>query len=222
MKRILLAENEAPLAHTLSQLLVSKGLQVTQVRTLQRALKYLDQHQYDLVIVDRILDDGDGLELVEYTNQSSFSTRTLCLSQLNQTEDRIKGLDSGADEYIGKPFSGTELMLRVNNLLSKQKIIDTQVMTVGPLKLYTESGVLLVRQRQVLLRKRESEILTCLIKYRNQVISRDTIIDHVWYGDADIPTYTTLDVYIRRIRVMLRRYRYLIKTVRGFGYMFKV
>ncbi len=221
MKRILLAENEVSLARTVSQLLTSKGMHVTQVRTLKGALRYLSQGDYDLVIIDRILDDGDGLDLIQYANQSSFATRVLCLSRLNQVADRVKGLGSGADEYMGKPFSGEELLLRVDSLLAKQKLIDTQVITAGPLQLFLESGVLLVRKRQVLLRKRESDILACLLRYKNRVVSRDTIIDHVWQGNAEIPTYSTLDVYIRRIRVMLGRYKYVIKTVRGFGYMVK-
>jgi two-component system OmpR family response regulator len=222
MKRVLLAENEVPLAQTVCQLLVSKGLHVTYTRTLQGALKHLGAHQFDLLIIDRVLDDGDGLELVEYAHHSSFNTRVMCLSRLNQVEDRIKGLGSGADEYIGKPFSGAELLLRVNNLLAKQKLLEIQILEAGPLKLEPEGGTLMVRQRRVLLRKRESDILACLIRYQNQVVSRDTLIEQIWYGDSDIPSYSTLDVYVRRIRLMLRRYSYVLKTIRGFGYMVKV
>ncbi len=218
MKRLLLLENDHPLAANLTSLLQQHGYEVDVTGRLSEGYAHLDKHHYDGVVVDRLLDDGDGRELVDYLKGTCSFLPILCLSQLNQTEDRILLLKDGADDYLGKPFSATELLLRLEKLLHKQKLMNDQVLELGPLQFHPQTGQLISPQYTKHMRKREAEILTCLFRYQNQVVSRETLIEYIWQGMDAVPTYTTLDVYIRRLRVILGEYHTLIRTVRGFGY----
>ncbi|MDQ3009032.1 MAG: response regulator transcription factor, partial [bacterium] len=143
----------------------------------------------------------------------------ICISQLRELDHRIKGLEKGADDYIPKPFSPAELWLKISKWLHVQKRKQYQLLNIGPIEFIADTGVLLDRDKQKTLRRREASILACLLRYKNAVVSRDTIIDTVWRMSDEPPTFSTLDVYIRRLRIALGEHHRLIKTVRGFGYM---
>jgi len=218
MKQLLLIENDRGLAQSLSDLLGRKGYSVNVADKLARAYDLLESQRYDLIIVDRLLDDGDGKEIVDYVKDTSSFTHIICLSQMNQVEDRVSLLREGADDYLGKPFSATELLLRIESLLRKQTVMSQDVLECGPIQLFPQTGQIVFPDHTKTLRRRESQILACLLRYKNQVISRDRITEYVWQGNNELPTYTTIDVYIRRLRVILGEYHSLIQTVRGFGY----
>ncbi len=218
MKQVLLAENEPSLAQSLHDMLLFRGLRVTHVPTVAGAFEQLDHQHFDLLIVDRMLDDGDGLDIIEYVHELARDSQILCLSQKNLVTDRITGLQKGADDYLGKPFSSAELLLRVERLLTTYKLPSEQKIELGEVIFLPQRGELQLPDQKVKLRRREVEILKCLVRFRNRVVSRETLIDQIWKGSSKSPTYTTLDVYIRRLRVLLGKYHKLIKTVRGFGY----
>lgn len=218
MKHILLAENDKSLSQTLYTLLHQKGFSVSCVSDLESAYEVMDSKACDLIIIDRLLDDGDGIELVSYAREVSSYSHLLCLSQLDSGKEKIHGLAKGADDYLAKPFDTEELMLRVERLLAKQKLKNDRELVVGAVHLFPETGQVLTPQGKVQLRRRESQLLSCLFRYQNRTLSRDNLIDMVWKGTSSIPSYTTLDVYIRRIRVALGASKDIIQTVRGFGY----
>jgi DNA-binding response OmpR family regulator len=218
MKHILLAENDTSLRQTLYGLLQRKGFAVSCVADLASAYEVIDKKPCDLIIIDRILDDGDGIELVSYAREVSEYSHLLCLSKLYTGKDKIQGLSQGADDYLAKPFETEELMLRVERLLSKHKVKNDQELMVGDVHLFPETGSVKTPYGEVQLRRREAQLLACLFRYQNRVLSRDNLIEMVWKGTSEIPSYTTLDVYIRRLRVALGKSKSVIKTVRGFGY----
>ncbi len=186
--------------------------------TVEQAYSILEKENIDLALLDRVLDDGDGIEIVSYLNDISFHTRTILLSQLGETEQRILGLSKGADDYLPKPFSLTELSLKVEKLLSKEKINTSGNLRAGELVLQTATGEALVNNKPVQLRRRENQILSYLVKRKNQTVSREQMIDAIWGTSLEIPTYSTIDAYIRKIRVKLGPASCQLKTVRGFGY----
>lgn len=219
MARVLLVENDSLLAATLKKLLERESYQVLHATTLARAHQLLEQEGFDGVIVDRVLDDGDGFELVELIAEVSPSTRFLFLSQKGSVEERVRGLRAGADEYLAKPFSLEELRLKLQKLFLYQKKPTVSYLEFDGVKLYPETGQLRLRdgyQRQ--LRRREAQILSCLFRYQGSIVSRQMMIDEVWKTQTAIPTSETLDVYIRRLRMALGSQSGIIKTVRGFGY----
>ena len=219
MSKVLLVENNIALQKTLENILKEFGHQVMTATSLDKTYILLDKHHFSLAIIDRGLDDGDGLDIVDYLNDSSFSTRTMVLTQLSKTEERIRGLRSGADDYLPKPFSTQELKLRIANLLNKSKVKQESVMNFDSTKFIESQGIVEFGDRRVQLRPKESSLLKCFLVHKGQVISRARIIDYVWGSKIDVPLTSSLDVYIRRLRIKLKGMKLTIKTVRGFGYM---
>ena len=219
MQQIILVEDDPNLNHLLTTQLAGVVDKVYSFYQLQPAYHFLTKRTVDLAIIDRRFKDGDGLELVDYLHQLHFYTRTLILSQLHQTEEKIKGLSSGADDYLAKPFNMLELKLRVQNLLEKEKRTPFNYLSFGPLKLNYQNGHLVINGNKTInLRKKETQILATLMRHQSQVITHSQIAEKVWPGENFYPTNTTINVYIRRLRLKFGKYKYLIKTARKFGY----
>lgn len=217
-KNILVVENDQLLCQSLTVHCKKKDYLVTTTPSLSQAYTALENTRFDLAIVDRGLDDGDGIEVVEYLHDCSPNTRILVCSKLGEHMDRVHALSQGADTCISKPFTFSELSLKIERLLSLERKQRTEVLTAGILNLYPQSGTVLINNHRFFLRKRECEVLGCLLQYKNQVVSRDRLISTIWGPIDDTPEYGTLDVYIRRIRMKLKSYGTAIKTVRGYGY----
>ncbi|GIK83936.1 MAG: DNA-binding response regulator [Patescibacteria group bacterium] len=219
MKHILIVENDKSLAQTLAQHLEHKKYFCTICDSIQQSIHELENFSYDLVLLDRILTDGDGIEVAEFISDFSYQTKVLILSELSQVSQRITGLEKGADDYLAKPFSLAELTLKIDKMLNTQKIKSREELTIGKIKIIPDSGELIINNKTRQIRKKEIQLLACLVRHKNQVVSREKIIDIVWSNTYDLPTQSTLDVYVRRLRISLGKYKDCIKTVRGFGYM---
>lgn len=219
MKNILILEDDRSLQKTLQSTLGS-CYNCTVVGTLEATYAALEHKSFELVIVDRVLPDGDGMEVISYLSEMAYKTRVLALSRKASISDRVIGLEAGADDYLPKPFALAELTLKVKKLLLMDKLIPDQQTKAGGFELLPKKGVLSINGKIIQLRKKESEILHCLMKYKNSIVTREMLITDVWSGSGELPTDTTLDVYIRRIRVLLGEYSTAIATVRGFGYRF--
>lgn len=218
MRSILVAEDDLHLSNIIEDSM-SREYSVKCVTSLAQAFEVCEGSIFDLVIVDRMLPDGDALSLIEYLHQTSFQTKILAISRMYQPSEKIRGLEHGADDYLPKPFVLGELKLKVKKMLSYDKRIDVSVYALKELRFFPDSGELQLPDSVVSIRKKESRILECLFKYINRTVSRDTLIQEVWPQADIVPTQTTLDVYIRRIRLLLGSYGHCIVTKRGFGYM---
>lgn len=219
MQSILLVEDDTEFARSLVDTLRRKGLEVTRAATYYAGERLLSTRDYKLVIIDRILSDGDGLHLAELIHTTHYQTKVLMITTKSMVADRIEGLKAGADDYLGKPFSQQELLLKIDKLLAKEKMLTHQSITIGMITLFPQSGKLFVDGKQRVLRRREADMLACLMRYKNRVVTRQMLLDIVWSGEVDIPTYGTIDVYVRRLRMILGKKRKIIKTIRGFGYL---
>lgn len=218
MKKILIVENDSALAQLLGQILSQLQHDSQVAKTVTEAYTLLERVRPDLIILDRLLPDGDGIEIATYAHESFFATRVLCISTLGSTKNRIEALEVGVDDYLPKPFSIKELELKLKRLLFSEKVMADASVSIGLLRFFPESGMIACPRFVVQLRKKESAIFLCLCRHKHQVLSREKIIALVWQGQEDQPTASTLDVYIRRIRGKLGRYSTCIKTTRGFGY----
>ncbi len=220
MHNILVVEDDTQLTHSIQQLLPKSEYRVFTAANLEEGYTFLATHRPSLVMLDRRLPDGDGVEIAEYLHHSLSTSPILILSEKCSIPDRIFGLQKGADDYLAKPFSSVELLLRVQKLLARTKNLDSGPLRAGQLSLFPRAGLVHVGQRTVQLRKREFELLAFLVRHKNCVINREMIIDNIW-GEADTPSFTTIDVYMRRIRILLGSHNTIIQTIRGFGYIVK-
>lgn len=218
MSKILIVEDDLMLAQTLGQLLSSCQFEIQICRRLNSAYRYLDQNQPEVVLVDRVLPDGDGLELVEFLHDHSYKTKVLVLSQKAETISRVEGLKRGADDYLAKPFASQELKLRVNSLIQKTKCHQRQVVNLGQIKIFPDDNLIEIGKQTKKLRRKEIQLLACLGSHHGQVVTRKQLENWLWGCKEDIPTRTALDVYVKRVRQHLGEYQVLLRTIRGSGY----
>lgn len=221
MSEILILEDDLTLAQTIAQLLDNCGLNTKICKHITSAYEYLKTHQPDLAIIDRVLPDGDGLEIAEYLKETSFKTKVLILSQKSETISRVEGFKKGADDYLAKPFSSQELKLRVESLTNKTKHHQRQSMVIDSIKIYPNESLIEIDHQPKKLRKKEIQVLQCLITHHDQVVTRGQLESWLWGCKEEIPTRTALDVYIKRVRQHLGKHQEQLTTVRGFGYQFK-
>jgi len=222
MINILIVENDCSLQKILLEVLASNIRNITVTSTISKASELLEKNIYQLLILDRNLDDGDGLEVLEYILDISPQTKVMILSQKNQLPDRITGLERGADDYLGKPFSLAELKLKTKKLLSFKKMTEQKSIGTSQFNIDMSTGIVTCSDQTYKLRKKEAEILSYLMENKNQIVNRNDIIWAVWEAKGEnVPSSATLDVYIRRIRMSLFENKNAIETIRGFGYKFK-
>lgn len=174
---------------------------------------------YDLILLDLMLPKMDGLEVCRLLRQDKIQTPILILTAKSQLEDKIKGLNCGADDYLVKPFAFAELLARIRALSRRPKSATAEVLTVGNLSLNTSTYEVTRQNQSIFLSSKEYSLLECLIRHANKILTKDQLIQHVWSYESDILP-NTVEVYIRNLRQKID-YPFkqkLIKTVRGFGY----
>ena len=218
MRLVLVVEDDDSLVKILRVSLKKEGLRVVVAQNIKAATRLINQHKFDLVILDRLLPDEDGLDLVEELLDINHHTRVLVLTTRSGTTQRIKGFKLGVDEYLTKPFSHRELMLRVKSLLAKQKIYLPEVISCGDIVLFPKTCSLVIDGCWSKLRPRESQILACLIYHQGFVVTDEVLLDFVWGYTGNFPSHSSISVYIRRIRMALGSKSSQLKTIRGVGY----
>jgi DNA-binding response OmpR family regulator len=179
----------------------------------------ITEDTYDAIVLDLHLPDGDGLELLKEWRTKAIVTPILILSARDAVEDRIKGLNLGADDYLPKPFSVDELIARVRSLIRRNSSVRSTVLVHGPIRLDLVSHVVTRDGERVELTNREYELLELFLHNPTRLLTRTFIAERVWETDYDLET-NLIDVYVRRLRRKLEVQpdRPVIRTVRGSGY----
>ena len=181
----------------------------------------MEKQMPDLLLLDIMLPEEDGIHILKRLRANSATSQlpVIMLTAKGSEYDRVTGLDSGADDYIPKPFGMMELVARVNALLRRAKPHTTpDEYQVGEIELFPARHQVLVNKEEISLTHKEFELLAKLARDSRRTISRTELMESVW---ADAPEDTgerTVDVHVRRVRTKLGRYRRLISTVRGAGY----
>jgi DNA-binding response OmpR family regulator len=220
--RILLVEDEAPLAAVLKHGLEEHGYAVDLAETGEVGLAFASTEPYDLVVLDVMLPDIDGFSVCRRLRADSRNMPILMLTALDSVEDRVAGLDSGADDYLAKPFDPRELLARVRALLRRERISRDPILRVADIELDSASREVRRGQRQVQLTTREFAILELFLRNANRVLSRDEIAQHIWAFDFSAMS-NVIDVYIGNLRRKLGddSEPRLLRTVRGSGYLLR-
>ncbi len=223
MARILLVEDDGDIAEAVKYNLERQGYGVSWVTQGADALHMLDRAGADLVILDLMLPDMSGLEVCRRLRAmpGNSSLPVLMLTARGEEYDRITGFEAGADDYVVKPFSMKELLLRVAALLrrSGQGAEQDGVVEAGPLKIDVASHRVWVEGREVTLTALEFRLLVVLVQRRGRVQSRERLLSDVWGVDADVTT-RTVDTHVSRLREKLGPLAGSIETLRGIGYRF--
>jgi two-component system, OmpR family, response regulator MprA len=225
--RVLIVDDDPELRRFLSQELKVDGYSLEQADSGQNALSLIRDQAFDLVMLDWTLPDFSGVEVCRRIRRSGIKTPVLMLTARDDVRERVEALDSGADDYVTKPFSIEELLARVRALLRRSipaevATSDDVVVSLGNLSVDTGSREVSRNGIPINLTVREYDLLLCLLSEPNRVLKRETILQTVW-GDNHFGDDNLLDVYIRYLRRKLEQEGQptLIQTVRGVGFMLK-
>ncbi len=220
--RVLIVEDEKRIADFIARGLESAGYGVTQTHDGSSALEAIHGLEYDLIVLDLNLPDMDGLKVLEKIRNRKVSPAVLILSARSNVDDRVKGLELGADDYISKPFAFVEFLARVRALLRRGAPLQDRLV-VGDLTLDCIRRKVTRAGENIELAPKEFSILEYLMRNRGRPLSRTMIVEHVWDMDYDGLT-NIVDVYIRHLRSKIDDpYPVrLIHTVRGIGYVIDV
>jgi DNA-binding response OmpR family regulator len=217
--KVLIVEDQLRLGEFLKQALAECRHTAAWVRTCKEASDALAETPYDAVVLDLSLPDGDGIDLLRQWRKSGFNEPVLILSARNTVEDRIKGLDVGADDYMPKPFSMEELLARIRSLLRRQSTVKHTVLEHAGIRLDLLGHTVQVNGRNVDLTSREYALLEIFMQNHGRILPRTLITDKIWASSYDVDT-NLLDVYMSRLRTKLESTsgKPIFKTVRGVGY----
>ena len=217
--RALVLEDDERLRSLVVRTLGRGGLACDESKKIEEAEELLELHEYDLLVLDRRLPDGDGLDVCRRARARGFRRSILMLTAMDQAEDEIEGLSQGADDYLGKPFDLEVLAARARALLRRNETRAPAELVFADLKLDPGRRAAWRGAEPLKLTSREFTILELLMRSPGAVVSREEILEQAW-GEREEPMSNTIDVLVGRLRRKLDRPKQpsRIETVRGMGY----
>jgi two-component system, OmpR family, response regulator len=220
--RSLVIEDEPQIGAYVGRLLGQLRGIVDIVGSVSHAQQALGNFKYDLAIVDRMLPDGDALDIVTALSQLPERPAIIMLTAKDAKEDVIDGLNSGADDYLGKPFEPQEFIARVRAVLRRPRLLAPSVLAFGNVELQVGTNEAIVANSKVLLRRRQALILEALLMRRDRVITRAALIEAIYGFDDEIES-NTLEAQVSRLRKKLAEFggNVEIRSMRGIGYILR-
>jgi DNA-binding response OmpR family regulator len=220
--RILLVEDEPSLLKIIERRLKEEGYSVDSAKDGRMAENFINSVEYDCIILDIMIPIIDGLTLLRKMRLKKISSPVLFLTAKDTIEDRVIGLDSGADDYLVKPFSFDELLARVRSLLRRQKESRNIILSIDDLKLNTITREVKRGDKLIELTSKEYALLEFFLRNKNRVLTKHQIAEHVWNYNFEYNS-NIVEVYVRYLRRKIDDdfKNKLIHTVRGGGYLFK-
>jgi len=220
---VLIVEDEIPLLKEVKSYLEKEGFACDEASTGRVASDKLFSNNYDLLLLDLGLPDYDGIDLLKETVANSKNTAVIILSARSAIEDRIKGLNFGADDYLPKPFSLLELKSRIMAVMRRKHGIRANILKVNKLQVDLDKRIVSCEGNTIALTRKEYDIFSFLILNKNRVVTRLQISEHIW-GDIIEENYNSnyIDVHIKNLRKKLSEYIEgdFLETVRGIGFQF--
>jgi DNA-binding response OmpR family regulator len=217
--KILVVEDEHKIATSLKKGLEQESYTVDVAFDGQTGLDFALGEEYDVMVLDRMLPEMDGLEICQKMRQKGIHTPVLILTAKGQIQDRVEGLDSGADDYLVKPFAFEELLARIRALARRPKDSIGESLSLEDLELNTKTFIVKRGEKHIQLSSKEFALLEYLLRHKNQIVTKEQIISHVWNYDANILP-NTVEVYMGYLRNKIDKpfASNLLHTIRGFGY----
>ena len=220
--RILIAEDDLSLNRLITEKLKKEHYTVDSCFLGNEVLSFIHGAEYDLIILDIMLPNMNGLEILAEIRKQGKKTPVLLLTAKNSTEDKVKGLDLGADDYMVKPFAFEELLARIRVLIRRQNQTISQTYFVGDLIIDDKAKTVTRNNTPISLSSKEFNILLYMVMHKGQVLSREKLNQHMWNYDYD-GSSNIIDVYIRYLRKKIDEgfEKKLIHTIRGEGYVIR-
>ncbi|MEQ9023227.1 MAG: response regulator transcription factor [Pseudomonadales bacterium] len=220
--RALLIEDDTTVCNYITKGLKEQGYSVDMANDGQEGLNKATSEVYDVMVVDRMLPNVDGLNILKAVRAAGNNTPVIVLSALGEVDDRVKGLKAGGDDYLVKPFAFSELLARIEAIIRRSEFSSEVVteLSVGDLKMNLLSRKVTRAGQKIDLQSREFKLLEYLVRNQGQVVTRTMLLENVWNYHFD-PQTNVIDVHISRLRSKIDKDfdPPLIRTVRGAGYI---
>ena len=217
---ILIIEDEYSLADAVAETLKSENFNVCIKTNGEDGEDEALTENYDLILLDVMLPGKNGFDILKYLRQEKIKTPVIMLTAKSEIDDKLNGLEHGADDYITKPFAMRELMARIKAVLKRtNNIEDTNCLEYGDLILDLKNAKIKCKDNEIQISGKELELLEQLLLNKNQILSKESLIERIWGYDSDAE-YNSVEVYITFIRRKLKliESKVNIKAVRGIGY----
>lgn len=218
--KILIIEDDKILSDTIKQC-IQKQYEVEQAFDGQEGVLYGEQDIYDVIILDLMLPMMSGYEVLAELRKNKIYTPILILTAKDGLDDKLKGFDNGADDYLVKPFEKEELLARIKAMIRRNNrtYIKDEIIFKN-LKLDTKTRKAYIENKEIMLQGKQFDMLEYLINYKNTIITKEQIFDKIWGFNSETTT-NVVEVYASGIRKELKQYNYdkFFKTIRGVGYM---
>ncbi len=220
---ILIVEDEKLLSNSIAQYLQKSNIHCTQVYTYDTAVNSVHDFSYDCIVIDIGLPDGSGIDLIKYIKRKKINSSLIIISARNSLEDKLEGLNTGADDFLTKPFHLSELNARINAVVRRKKFDGNDTIEFNEITINPESKSVLINEKKVSLTKKEFELLVYFVSNANKILTKDAIAYNLWQGNADLAISSELIyTHIKNLRKKLVESgaKDYIQAVYGMGYKF--
>ncbi|MBT8385407.1 MAG: response regulator transcription factor [Bacteroidia bacterium] len=221
--KILIVEDEVDLLEAMASYLKNEDFICETAATYFDAEDKLISFNYDIIILDISLPDGSGIDLLKLIKSKSSKTGVLIVSAKNSLDDKLLGLDLGADDYITKPFHLAELNSRINSLIRRQHFDGNEIISFNEIEINPTSKTVLVNKQPIELTKKEYNLLLYFITNKNKVLTKESIAEHLWGDDIEMAdSYDFIYTHMGNLRKKLKKLGApdYLKTMYGLGYKF--
>ena len=223
--KVLLVEDHTELAQNMHSYLSKEGYVCEDASTMEETMSKLGGFTYDLMVLDLMLPDGNGLDILSWVKQTNADMGVLILSAKNSLQDKIRGLELGADDYLAKPFHFAELNARLKAIFRRRQLQGNSIIECQDIRINTETLEVMVHQQLLELTRKEYELLLYFVVNKNRVLTKQSIAEHLWgdYIDA-LDSFDFVYQHIKNLRKKLSQAgaKDSINTMYGSGYKFVV
>jgi DNA-binding response OmpR family regulator len=221
--KLLIVEDETDLLIAISNYLTKENFICELADNFQNAFEKISIYEYDIILLDVSLPDGNGIDLLKYIKKKNLKAGIIILSAKGSLDDKITGLDLGADDYITKPFQLSELNSRIKAVLRRHYFNGSNVVQFNEIKIDTTSKTIQINNENIVMTKKEYDMLLYFIVNKNRVLTKEAIAEHLWNDNIDLADnfdfiYTHLNNIRRKIKS--KGGKDYIKTIYGMGYKF--
>ena len=221
--KVLIIEDEVELLITVSNYLTKENFVCELAENFQKAEEKLAIYEYDIILLDITLPDGNGIDLLNIIRKNNILAGVIILSAKSSLDDKIKGLDLGADDYMTKPFQLSELNSRIKAVLRRHKFEGNNNIKFNEISINTDSKTVKINDKEIILTKKEYDMLLYFIINKERVLTKEAIAEHLWNDNIDLSDnfdfiYTHLNNIRRKIKA--KKGNDYIKTIYGMGYKF--
>lgn len=221
--KLLIVEDEIELLIAISNYLIKEKYLCELAENFTSAQEKLAVNAYDLILLDISLPDGNGLELLKTIKEYQEKAGVIIVSAKNSSDDKIGGLDLGADDYITKPFELAELNSRINAVLRRRKFEGNSILKFHEMVINTDNKLVTIHRKNIKLTKKEYDLLLFLLINKNRVLTKETIAEHLWHDSIDMAdNFDFIYTHLNNLRNKIKNAGGVdyIKTVYGMGYRF--